>query len=499
MRQMPAAYASRNAPKSGPAIAFAVPESRSPKSTKPVSFPPRRNGFRKFDSARTPNRTANVVRAGPLRGTRKLLLQLHGPGHREAPGSREVGCIRPASAPCQCKSPAGIRGAAPGSLEGSTAARPSRQRAGVGGEALRGARPGNARGIGYPRAVPQQLTDLPTPALCVDVDALQVNLRTMASFFRGGPCALRPHVKAHKTPAIARLQAAAGCAGFTCATVGEAEVLARHRFDDLLIANEILDPSKVGRLRALAGRARLTVAIDSAAGAALLADLPIGALVDVNVGLPRCGVLPENAVDVARAIARTRLRLRGVMGYEGHAMGMQEPTARAEAARGAMAILLQVADDLRTAGFEVPVVSAGGTGTYDVTGRIPGVTEVQAGSYALMDTAYARFGLPFVEALRCLTTVLTVQGAIAVLDAGLKTLAVDHGNPELPPDVPARVLFLCDEHTTLLIEDGFRARPGDRMWLRPSHVDPTVNLHDRLFAIRGEEVMDVWPVEARGY
>jgi len=116
-----------------------------------------------------------------------------------------------------------------------------------------------------------------------------------------------------------------------------------------------------------------------------------------------------------------------------------------------------------------------------------------------MDTTYARFGLPFGEALRCLTTVLSVQGPIAVLDAGLKTLAVDHGNPELPPDVPARVLFLSDEHTTLAIEDAFPARPGDRMWLRPSHVDPTVNLHDRLFAIRGDDVLEVWPVEARGY
>jgi D-serine deaminase-like pyridoxal phosphate-dependent protein len=187
------------------------------------------------------------------------------------------------------------------------------------------------------------------------------------------------------------------------------------------------------------------------------------------------------------------------MGYEGHAMVVPDPAARALAARDAMATLLRVADDLRGHGFDVAVVSAGGTGTYDVTGTIAGVTELQAGSYALMDTAYARFGLPFVEALRCLTTVVSVQGPIAVLDAGLKTLAVDHGNPELPPDVPARVLFLSDEHTTLAIEDRFDARPGDRVWLRPSHVDPTVNLHDRLYAIRGNDVLDTWPVEARGY
>jgi D-serine deaminase-like pyridoxal phosphate-dependent protein len=347
--------------------------------------------------------------------------------------------------------------------------------------------------------VPRRLGELSTPALCVDVDALARNVETMAAFFRARPCALRPHVKAHKTPAIARLQAAAGCVGFTCATIREAEVLARHGLDDLLIANEIVDPTKVGRLRALAGCARVTVAVDSAEGAALLAGLPVEALVDVNVGLPRCGVPPGQALDVARAIAASGVRLRGVMGYEGHAMAIADPAARAAAAREAMAILVRVGEDLRAAGFEVGVVSAGGTGTYDVTGAVAGVTEVQAGSYALMDTAYARFGLPFVEALRCLATVVSVQGRLAVLDAGLKALAVDHGNPELPADVAASVLFLSDEHATLAVSDGFRARPGERVWLRPSHVDPTVNLHDRLFAIRGDEVVDVWPVEARGY
>lgn len=341
--------------------------------------------------------------------------------------------------------------------------------------------------------------EVATPALCVDLDVLERNVATMAAFFRGRPCALRPHVKAHKTPAIARLQADAGATGFTCATVREAEVLARHGFDDLLIANEVVDPTKVARLRALAERAHLTVALDSREGLDLVRDLSLDVLVDVNVGLPRCGVPPADARDLARAVAGTRLRLRGVMGYEGHAMAIPDPAERARVARDAMAVLLDVARALRADGLPVDVVSAGGTGTYDVTGTIAGVTEVQAGSYALMDTAYARFGLPFDEALRCVTTVVSVHGRLAVLDAGLKALAVDHGNPELPPDVPASVLFLSDEHTSLAVRDGFRARPGDRLWLRPSHVDPTVNLHDRLYAVRSDDVVDVWPVEARGY
>ena len=325
------------------------------------------------------------------------------------------------------------------------------------------------------------------------------NIERMATFFHDRPCALRPHFKAHKTPAIARRQADAGCIGFTCQTIGEAEVLAAHGHDDLLISNEVADATKVRRLRGLAERARLTIAVDSLEGVHLLRGLPVEVLVDVNVGLPRCGVFPDDAVALARSVVDAGLRLRGVMGYEGHAMAVAAAADRARVARDAMAILLDVAECLRGAGLPTETVSAGGTCTWDVTGTTPGVTEVQAGTYALMDTAYAAYGLPFEEVLRCLTTVVSVQGVLAVLDAGLKTLAVDHDNPGLPPDVPADVLFLSDEHTTPRVRDGFRARPGDRLWLRPSHVDPTVNLHDRLFAVRGDEVVDEWRVEARGY
>jgi D-serine deaminase-like pyridoxal phosphate-dependent protein len=123
---------------------------------------------------------------------------------------------------------------------------------------------------------------------------------------------------------------------------------------------------------------------------------------------------------------------------------------------------------------------------------------VQAGSYALMDSAFSRSS-PFEQALRCLTTLISAQGRIAVLDAGLKTMTIDHGNPELPPDVAADVLYLSDEHTSLVTRDGFDSEICDRVWLLPSHVDPTVNLHDRLYAYRGDDVVDVWPVSGRGY
>lgn len=343
-----------------------------------------------------------------------------------------------------------------------------------------------------------RLSELSTPALCVDLDALERNLERMHTFFAERPCNLRPHFKAHKTPAIARLQAEAGCDGFCTATLAEAVVLADEGFDDILVANEICDPTKVPALRALAERIKLTVAADSAEAAELIAGTGARVLVDVNVGMPRCGVAPERAVEVARAATGHGLEVTGVMGYEGHATVIEDVEARAKVATASVEILLGVAADLREQGFAIDAVSAGSTLTYEVTGTIAGVTEVQAGSYVLMDTTFARSS-PFEEALRCLTTVVSVQGGIAVLDAGLKTMTIDHGNPELPADVAAAVLFLSDEHTTIATREGFDARPGDRVWLRPSHVDPTVNLHDRLYAFRGEEVADVWPVTARGY
>ena len=164
-----------------------------------------------------------------------------------------------------------------------------------------------------------------------------------------------------------------------------------------------------------------------------------------------------------------------------------------------MELLLAAAAAVRGVQEDADVVSAGSTLTYAMAGGTAGVTEVQAGSYALMDTEFAKPDMPFREALRCLTTVLSVQGNLAVLDGGLKALATDHGNPKLPDGVAAKVFYLADEHTVLAVEDGFAWAPGDRMWLRPSHVDPTVNLYDQLYAFRGDEVVDVWPVEARGY
>lgn len=353
--------------------------------------------------------------------------------------------------------------------------------------------------------------DIPTPALVADLPAMERNIRRMADYYAPTPVRLRPHFKAHKTPAVAKRQIAAGsCIGITCATVGEAEIVFREGItDDILVANEILGPGKARRAAELARDCRgLKIAIDSEAGlrdlanAVVAAKTEIGVLVDVNVGLRRCGVMSvEGAVTLARQVVATKgLKLHGVMGYEGHAVGVPERPEREDRARKAMDQLLASAEALRGAGLTCEIVSGGGTGTYDITGARPGITEVQPGSYVLLDTAYAKLNQGFESALRVLITVVSrPKPELCVGDCGLKGASVDQGMPALL-DVPGgSVLSLHDEHTIIGLPAESKIAPGDRLWLQPSHIDPTINLHDAMFAVIGEQVTEIWPVTARGY
>ncbi len=355
-----------------------------------------------------------------------------------------------------------------------------------------------------------KLHEIPTPALVVDLSAMERNIRRMAEFYAGSTCKLRPHFKAHKTPAIARRQLAAGsCTGLTCATVGEAEVIVREAVtNDVLIANEVVGPGKAARVARLARQADVKVAVDSDA---CLADLTraarsegveIGVLVDVNVGLPRCGVAAgAQALGLARSVAAAEgLRLRGLMGYEGHVVGNDDRVQREAGARRSVEQLLSTVRMIREAGLPCEIVSAGGTGTYDITGRIEGVTEIQAGSYVLMDTAYAKLDIPFELAFTVLGTVLSrPKPDMCVADNGNKACSMDHGNPAVKGIEGASVLFLSDEHATIILPPESTVRVGDRIEFWPSHIDPTINLHDVIFAVDGDEVVEVWPVAARGY
>jgi D-serine deaminase-like pyridoxal phosphate-dependent protein len=354
----------------------------------------------------------------------------------------------------------------------------------------------------------RRVSDIPTPALVLDAVALDRNLRRMAAFFATGPCRLRPHFKAHKTPAIAQRQLAAGsCTGLTCATVAEAEAVAGF-CGDILIANEIVDSVRCGRVARMAHTRAVTVAIDSLAGlealatAAAAAGVTVGAVVDVNVGQERCGVSPgEEGLLLARRVAGTAgIALRGVMGYEGHVQPLRVRDERERGAREAMTRLVATANLLRRDGLPCDIVSAGGTGTYDISGRFPGVTEIQAGSYALMDADYGRIGLPFEAAFTVLGTVISRPAPDrCVADCGHKAATKDHGLPSVRGVPGASVTALNDEHAVIALPPGADVRIGDRIHLVPSHTDPTVNLHDVFYVVDGDRVVDVWPIAARGY
>jgi D-serine deaminase-like pyridoxal phosphate-dependent protein len=324
--------------------------------------------------------------------------------------------------------------------------------------------------------------DLPTPALLIDAAALEQNLTAMAAALPGPR--LRPHVKAHKCTALARRQLGHGHRGFTCATIREMEGLAAAGLgDDLLLANEVLDARRLGALDA-----RVTVAVDSEATIdAAAAGGVREVLIDVNVGLPRCGCAPGDAGRLADHARRRGLTVRGVMGYEGQAMLLPERPTRTSVVSDAMALLAAA-----HAAVGGDVVSSGGTGTYDMNGV---ATEIQAGSYALMDTAYAKLGLPFREALTVLGTVVsTSTQGYAVADVGLKALGMDHGNSAIDD---AQVWFFSDEHVTFA-----PARPvrvGERVRVRPAHVDPTMAYHERAHVVDGERVVETWLIDLRGW
>jgi len=337
-----------------------------------------------------------------------------------------------------------------------------------------------------------QLHDLPTPALLVERAAFEHNVATMAEAHPGA--ALRPHVKAFKSTALAAELATAGHRGFCCATAREVLGLAGAGLgDDLLLANELLDPERLSALAALTrdDRARVTVAVDSDAtiDAAATAGIP-EVLIDVNVGLPRCGCAPGDAGRLAESARQRGLTVRGVMGYEGHLVGIPERSKRETLVAEAMAALVAAHADVGG-----DVVSGGGTGTWDCNTWI---TELQAGSYVLMDTHYGRLGLPFHQGLFLWTTVLSVSDGWAVCDGGLKSLGMDHGNPTIPG---AEVFFCSDEHITF-VPEGDRAtwpRVGDKVRVVPAHIDPTIALHEWLWVVDGEQVLERWPVDLRNW
>lgn len=355
------------------------------------------------------------------------------------------------------------------------------------------------------------IDELDTPALCIDLDAMQANIANIAALCRQHNVAWRPHAKGHKSVEIARRQLAAGAIGLTCAKLGEAEVFAAAGIRDLLIANQVVGPRKIQRLVALRRWSDPMMAIDNLAQAeplsqaAAAAGLKVRVLIEVDLGMRRCGVLPGQwTLDLARAVAPLPgVTLAGLMGYEGHLLTVEEPAAKEDQIRQAMAELTATRDLLLTHGLPCPIVSAGGTGSYATTMACPGVTELQAGGLIFMDAFYRRRCqvAEFKFALTLLTTVVSRPAPErAVIDAGRKSHNAEVERPfVLGHESNIQVDQLSAEHGRLLLSPPAQhLRVGDRLRLVPGYGDFTSVLHDEFYVLQHDRLVDVWPLDARG-
>jgi D-serine deaminase-like pyridoxal phosphate-dependent protein len=349
------------------------------------------------------------------------------------------------------------------------------------------------------------LDTLDSPQLLIDLDVVDANLRRMQEAARRHGVALRVHFKSLKCAGLARHLAAGGAAAFLCAKLNEAEALADAGLTDLFIANQIVGPIKLRRLAALARRAQVRVCVDDAENVADLsraareAGATLGVLVEVDVGQGRCGVEPgPPALELARRVgASPGLRFVGLQGYDGHLQMVADPAERRAKCLEGLEKLLATRHLIEQAGMPVEVVTGAGTGTADVVGSREGVTEIQPGSFVLMDCAYHAVRPEFGCALSVLATVISRRPEWYVLDAGSKAISRDFGTPVLKHRPEDRVVKLSEEHTK--VETGDRAvRVGDRAEVIPAHCCATMNLHRACVAVRRGRVEALWPIEASG-
>jgi len=346
--------------------------------------------------------------------------------------------------------------------------------------------------------------DLPTPALVLDRAALERNIARMAAFASARGIALRPHAKTHKSGEIARRQIAAGAAGICCAKLGEAEALAADGVADIHLTSPVVTPGAIARLVALNARITLSVVVDhpdNVLAIAAATDAPLIVFIDVDPGVHRTGVTsPQAAVALGRAIAASdHLRLGGVQFYCGSHQHIPVHADRQAAIAERTDYLRTVLAALEGAGFAVPIVTGGGTGTFAIDADLGVLNELQVGSYIFLDREYRDCELDgaFEPALFVDATVVSANtpGRVTI-DAGLKAFAADAGVPVVLSGAEGRYAFMGDEQGAVIGEH----LPGlaGRIVLMPPHCDPTVNLYDRYYVIDGDAVTDIWPVTARG-
>jgi D-serine deaminase-like pyridoxal phosphate-dependent protein len=354
-------------------------------------------------------------------------------------------------------------------------------------------------------AVGQPVDQLDSPQLLIDLDVVDGNLRRMFERFQERGLRVRVHFKSLKCAGLARYIAAAGADGFLCAKLNEAEVLADAGLTDLFIANQVVGPIKLGRLAELARRVDVRVCVDDPANvdamaqAARAAGSTIGVLVEVDIGMRRCGVEPgEPALALARRIhAYAGLRFLGLQGYDGHLQQVPDPGERRRRCEESLAQLVGTRRLIEQAGIPVAVVTGAGTGTFDFVGAYEGVTEIQPGSFVLMDCAYHTVRPEFGCALSILATVISRRPTWYVLDAGSKAISKDFGTPVIKDRPADTVTRLSEEHTSVDTTDA-GVRIGDRVEVIPAHCCATMNLHRACVAVRRGRVEAFWPIEASG-
>jgi D-serine deaminase-like pyridoxal phosphate-dependent protein len=357
----------------------------------------------------------------------------------------------------------------------------------------------------YKDDIGKRREELITPALVLDIDAAQRNIDHMAAALNQmGPVTIRPHYKTHKSVELARRQVEAGAAGLSTATVWEAAVLASAGMGDIFVVNTVSHPDKIRVLAELAADRRILVAVDEAPNAAALsaaaarAGSTLGILVEVDTGMDRCGVdTAEAAVALARQVTGLPgLSFEGITGYEGHCSLTPDDALRRERQRAAMTFFTGVADRLEADGMPCRIRSAGGVATWQWTAAHPGITEIQAGSYVVMDNYHGQMARGFEHSLTIQTSVISRQSGKVIVDAGNKSVADPaHASIVGQPLAPFR---FDEEHGIFAAPDGSPLRVGDSVALVPGYSPTTVNWYDAYHVVRGDVVIDVWAIFPRG-
>jgi D-serine deaminase-like pyridoxal phosphate-dependent protein len=356
----------------------------------------------------------------------------------------------------------------------------------------------------YGGALGRQRHDIPTPALVLDLAAARRNIEKMGERMRTMSADLRPHIKVHKSTELARLQVEAGAIGISTATVWEAIVMVRAGLDGIFVVNTVAGRDKLAALAALAREADVMVAVDDAANAAEIAvaaraaDSTIGVLVELDTGMDRAGVdSTEEAVALAARVAELDgVRLVGLTGYEGHCSLTPERELRHEREQTAMGFLVETAEAVRAAGLPCPIVSAGGTATWDWTASFPGVTESQAGSYVVMDHFHGAMVGDFEHAVFVLATVISRPRDRVIVDAGSKSMGAPALATIVGHDLPN--FRFDEEHGIFDAAAGSALRVGDVVELVPGYAPATVNWFDAYHVVENDRVVDIWPVVPRG-